>query len=300
MPASVLEPLHAVEADARALEQLQEVGVGVLGDDHQVGRAAPPAAPCPPSGSGDTDAGTRPTMFDVARVVGPARHRDQALRGQDLDQHLVRGEVDRGHPLGLGDGALCARAEGEPPRENASTPAGRRRAALAEARAAAPRPVTRPPRSRQEVGEDEAVALHHLAPPHRHRASNIGPSQAKVWNSPFSPQGSTPAGRSPSRARSKARPAKDAGSTRGSTQVRRRAGRRRSSPRRAPAWAVPTAGRAAEAGARHPLLAVAADVLEEQVAERHGRRRPGSARRRGRRPWPPRRPRSGRARGCGR
>ena len=49
---------------------------------------------------------------------------------------------------------------------------------------------------------------------------NAGPSHAKLWNSPFSPQGSTPAGRSRSRASSKARPAKLAGSTLGSTQVR--------------------------------------------------------------------------------
>src|SRR6187200_1917427 len=49
--------------------------------------------------------------------------------------------------------------------------------------------------------------------------ANIGPAQAKVWNSPFSAQGSTPAGRSASRPRSKRRPAKVLGNLRGSTQV---------------------------------------------------------------------------------
>ena len=49
---------------------------------------------------------------------------------------------------------------------------------------------------------------------------NIGPAKQKLWNSPFSPQGSTPAGRSASRFRSYSRPAKRASSFCVSTQVR--------------------------------------------------------------------------------
>ena len=48
---------------------------------------------------------------------------------------------------------------------------------------------------------------------------NPGASQTKVWNSPRSPQGSTPSGSSARRSASKGRPAKAAGSTAGSTQV---------------------------------------------------------------------------------
>ena len=48
---------------------------------------------------------------------------------------------------------------------------------------------------------------------------NMGPAQAKVWNSPFSAQGSTPEGNSASRAASKRRPAKLSGSLLGSTQA---------------------------------------------------------------------------------
>jgi 4-amino-4-deoxy-L-arabinose transferase-like glycosyltransferase len=48
---------------------------------------------------------------------------------------------------------------------------------------------------------------------------NPGASQTKVWNSPRSPQGSTPCGRSARRSASNGRPAKLAGSTVGSTQV---------------------------------------------------------------------------------
>src|SRR5581483_7483759 len=51
-------------------------------------------------------------------------------------------------------------------------------------------------------------------------ALKIGPAWTNVWNSPFSPQGSTELGRSASRARSKARPANDPSSLRGSTQIR--------------------------------------------------------------------------------
>src|ERR1039458_4725798 len=48
---------------------------------------------------------------------------------------------------------------------------------------------------------------------------NPGPSKTKVWNSPRSPQGSTPAGRSASRLLSKNRPANHAKNREGSTQV---------------------------------------------------------------------------------
>jgi len=50
-------------------------------------------------------------------------------------------------------------------------------------------------------------------------AENPGASQTKVWNSPRSPHGSTPRGRSARRSASKGRPTKLAGSTFGSTQV---------------------------------------------------------------------------------
>ena len=61
---------------------------------------------------------------------------------------------------------------------------------------------SRPRRPRRAIGVAE------------HRAG-----AAKVWNSPFSAHGSTPAGRSASSAASKRRPAKLSGSFRGSTQV---------------------------------------------------------------------------------
>src|SRR6202022_2469554 len=50
-------------------------------------------------------------------------------------------------------------------------------------------------------------------------ARNIGPADAKVWNSPFSPQGSTPAGRSGSSAASHLRPPNAVASLERSTQA---------------------------------------------------------------------------------
>ena len=47
---------------------------------------------------------------------------------------------------------------------------------------------------------------------------NIGPAETQEWNSPFSPHGSTDAGRSASSGASKARPANDRSSFRGFTQ----------------------------------------------------------------------------------
>ena len=101
--------------------------------------------------------------------------------------------------------------------------------------------------------------------------ANIGPADTQVWNSPFSPHGSTPAGSSASSARSKARPAKCAGSFLGSTQVRcalsppaiiSSASAAVSRPHNGNSGAMPAAGEL--------RLAVGADVLEEQIAERHG------------------------------
>ena len=100
---------------------------------------------------------------------------------------------------------------------------------------------------------------------------NIGPALAKVWNSPFSAHGSTPAGSSASRSRSKRRPARLAGSLRGSRQAM-------CATRPAPIMSraslrgldAPHRKQRRDAGAGELGLAIAADVLQEQVAERHG------------------------------
>ena len=91
-----VEPLHAVVAHAGALEQPEEVRVGVLGDDHQVGASATSRS-MSALGNRNTDGGTRPTMFDVPASSAKRVTRHQRSGGQDLDQHLVGGEVQRGH-----------------------------------------------------------------------------------------------------------------------------------------------------------------------------------------------------------
>src|SRR5262249_41883854 len=131
-----------------------------------------------------------------ARVVGPARHRDEPLRGQEVDQDLVRREVQRGHARGGGLGARRTGEKGEEERQGDApghgSPRGRRSA------------NTKPPRS--------------TAPPARSGSGRekIGPSQAKVWNSPFSPQGSTSPGRRSRNSRSNSCPAREGGMRRGS------------------------------------------------------------------------------------
>ena len=72
--------------------------------------------------------------------------------------------------------------------------------------------------SRRDVAEHEAVAFDEL-PSMSIGAEKPGPSYTKVWNSPRSPHGSTPAGRSASSYSSKVRPANSPGSRLESTQV---------------------------------------------------------------------------------
>src|SRR5262249_50493942 len=149
--------------------------------------------------------------------VGDRGHAHEAFRGKDLDQHFVRGEVQGRDAGRMGSGRRRWRGpgdegpggggqeEGETPGDPRPPPAPRAHAASAGSRPATTKPSRR------------------TTSPVRTRTAwpNIGPSQAKVWNSPFSPQGSTPAGRRASRSRSKAAPAQSSGRTRGSTQVRR-------------------------------------------------------------------------------
>src|SRR5207248_11421943 len=131
---------------------------------------------------------------------------------EDLDEHLVGGEVEGGHAgrdgRGSGGGWRRGRSrprgqgdEGNKPSESGEMGLH----GIPESRSANTNPsrlTTSPPRT----GTGRL---------------NMGPAQANVWNSPFSPQTSTPAGRRARRSRSKAAPANARGITRGSTQVRR-------------------------------------------------------------------------------
>ena len=140
--------------------------------------------------------------------------------------------------------------------------------------------------SRQQPGEGRRRRSRRAPSPRRvataSGAENIGPATTQVWNSPFSPHGSTPSGRSASSCASNARPAKDAGSFLGSTHVRcalsppaiiSRASSAVSRPHNGNSGAIPLPASFASP--------VGADVLEEQIAERHGReRRPPAAPRR--------------------
>ena len=206
--------------------------------------------------------------------VGEARDRDEALEREDLHQHLVRG---RGSSEATRSGGRRSGRRGPPsrPRRGAGRQGARRRASPQSRRGS--RSSTS--RGRQEVGEDEAVARHDLADraPATGRR-NIGPAQAKVWNSPFSPQGSTLGGQVAPAARVEARPAKAAASARGSTQVSRACSPPRDHLlRRARPSAGPRAGRA---GSR-PVPAML------RLAVRAGRPR-GTGRRRRRRVTPSR------------
>src|SRR5262249_52719712 len=149
-------------------------------------------------GPGEAHGGSGHAARDVrgAGIVRPAGHRDQPLRGKEVDQDLVRGEVQRGHARGDG---LRARGPGEKGEDDGqgdvpghASPRGRNAANTKPSRA-----TTSPARS---AGGGE----------------KIGPSQARVWNSPFSPQGSTPLGRPSRNARSNSWPAREGGSRRGS------------------------------------------------------------------------------------
>ena len=127
-----------------------------------------------------------------------------------------------------------------------------------------------------EVTEHEAVARHRLARlAPRSAWRNIGPAQAKVWNSPFSAHGSTPAGRSASRSSIEA----PAGEARGQL-ARIDAGDVGLEPagdhlaRQLPVSMPHRGNSGAMPVPASLLLAIAADVLQEQVAERHGLARP--------------------------
>ena len=90
-----VEAAHAVVAQPRLLEEAQEVGVGVLGDDDEVGaeRDDPlEVGPWQPDGRRRDSAG----HVRHVGVVGPAGHRDQPVGRQHLHEKLVGGEVERG------------------------------------------------------------------------------------------------------------------------------------------------------------------------------------------------------------
>ena len=96
-PGERVEPAHAVVAEAGLLEEPQEVGVGVLGDDDEIGPERDEPLEVGPR---QTDGRGRDAPGHVRHVgvVGPAGHRDQPLRRQHLDEQLVGGQVERGHP----------------------------------------------------------------------------------------------------------------------------------------------------------------------------------------------------------
>ena len=101
--------------------------------------------------------------------------------------------------------------------------------------------------------------------------ANIGPAVTQVWNSPRSPHGSAQSGRSASSAASIRAPGQRGIERRADRRCSRRpAGRRPASPATAP-WSgcLPQRKQRRQAGAGEALLAIAAHVFEEQVAERH-------------------------------
>ena len=232
----------------------------------------------------NTDGGTRPTMFDVP---GSSAQRGHRRRGAPAGRiSTSTSSADR-----FSDATRCGAPR---PRAGsgsaASSTSGRgQRAPDHDAR-------------REQVREDEAVALHDVAAAHRHRRAEHGtvPGEAVELARSRRRDRRPPAGRRSKRA-SKARPAKAAGSTRGSTQVSvARWPARDHLARQRRGGAAPEREQRDEAGARHPLLAVAADVLEEEVAK-GDRLDPVRARRgEGVAPWPLRRPRWGTATGWAR
>ena len=264
------------DAHPRALDQLQEVGVGVLRDHHEVGRSATSRSRSAFGSGGPRAARARPRST-CPGVVGPARHRDEALRRQDLHQHLVGREVEGGDALRLRRlgprGVAAARraqaaTSSEPPSRHASSRARR------DCLSAAPRAAGRRTRSRRAPRPRRA---------HRDRARGTSGRPRRRCGTRRSrrrgrrSRAARRAARRRTRGRRSARRA-----TRGSTQVRtaRRPdgdhllGQRARRP-------APEREERPQAGARQALLAVAADVLEEEVAEGHR----GDARARARRPW---------------
>ena len=237
-------------------------------DDHEVGRRAPPAAPCRPWGSGRPTRARGPRCSTCPASSAAARDAHQPLRGQDLDQHLVRGQVHRGHALRCGGRGRRGREPRRPGR-------GRRRRRIGAApimRASAaggPRTRSRRARRPRPPRTGTGCAEHRAVP-------------GEVWNSPFSPQGSTAGGQVARGARGRTR-----GPRRRRAGARVDAGERGAQPARDHLLGERARGPApereerGEAGAGHPLLAVAPDVLEEQVAEGDGldaprlRARPG-------------------------
>ena len=92
------------------------------------------------------------------------------------------------------------------------------------------------------IGEHKTIAFRHLAHLDSSGWLNIGPSNTKVWNSPFSPHGSMPDGMLSSSDGVNSRPANPAGSTRGSTQVMQARNHPPASLPAIPASAFPTTG----------------------------------------------------------
>ncbi len=97
-----------------------------------------------------------------------------------------------------------------------------------------------------------------------------GASHTKVWNSPFSPQGSAVGGSAARSSASNARPAKAGASCCGSTHVSTAAHARLDHlERERVGGLVPQREHGADRRGREHLLAVGADVGEEEVAEDH-------------------------------
>ena len=234
--------------------------------------------------------GTRPTTFDVPgssaqRVTETRRSGGRISTSTSSAERLI-------------EATRCGWA--------ASARAGRRGRQREQQRgdAAAVRVTRLPRRGPSRAAGRRRRSRRAPRPRRRARGSgcrNIGPSQAKVWNSPFSPQGSTPAGRSASSARvegaagegARQRPRVDAGE-------RAPAGRSAIISSASSRVGRPQSGnRGRRPGRREALLAVAPHVLEEQVAEGDGRDAASRASAIAA-PSPPRRPRWGRATGCGR
>ena len=113
------------------LEQAQEIGVGVLRDDDEVGLQGDQALEVGPR---EADRGGRDPAGHVRHVgvVGPAGHGHEPVRWQHLDEQLVGGQVERGHAprlLGRGhrnrreqSGGERAMPQGRPPRDTRSPP----------------------------------------------------------------------------------------------------------------------------------------------------------------------------------
>ena len=286
IPASEPRPRMRWTRRPERSSELQEVGVGVLGDHHEVGAQRhellqvrlqeavdrrgprgrrrsrsparrPSASPTP----GDPAAGSRTSTSSAERLMEATRCGAAARRTGWAITHVRNSATAPSHG-----------GDARPLTTTASASAMVRRIRRTPSRLPR-RGGGRRRRSRRAP---------RLPPPGtRTGRRNAGPSQAKVWNSPFSPQGSTPAGSSSSSARSKARPAKVGGSTRGSTQVSTAFWPESIiSSASVPGGATPQREERPQTRRRHAVLAVAPHVLQEEVAEGHAADAPGAGGRR--------------------